>query len=156
MLRPSAQWGARRVESRKEIRFPYIRKIQWDFFNEASGAKSGFVANISKSGCLLKNCKAIDTRRWVRLFIPLEIQDETNPDFNLVVSAVGRIVRREDILETPMGSEFTLFRYGIQFTQPTYFSYQDDLILALSSKNLSVLSCRMRNNKSSLRPGFLA
>ena len=69
---------------------------------------------------------------------------------------VGRITRRENKLEA-VGDEMTLYRYGIEFTYPGCLANQDlDLILALSSKNLSVRSCLMRNNKSSLRSEFLA
>ena len=140
------------MELRQVNRFSVLRKVKWDFFTGGDGAKTGFITDISKNGCLLKTCKTIHTRRWLRILIPLE--DGTQP--TLLLSAIGRIVRREDKLESVMDSEFTLFRYGIQFTQPTCLNFQEDLILALETKNLSVFSWRSRNNKSSLRPGFLA
>ncbi len=140
------------MEMRQDIRFPFVRKVKWDFFTGGDGAKTGFITDISKSGCLLKSCKPIYTRRWVRIMVP--VTEESQP--TLLFSVVGRIVRREDKLESVMDTEFTLYRYGIQFTQPTYLNFQDDLIFALSTRNFSVFSCLNRNTKSSLRPGFLA
>lgn len=139
------------MDMRQDIRLPVLRKVKWDFFTGGDGSKSGFITDISKSGCLLKNCKPIHTRRWLRILVPLS---EENSSF--LFSVVGRIVRREDKLESIMNTEFTLYRYGIQFTQPTYLNFQEDLIFALSTRNPSVLSCLNRNTKSSLRPGFLA
>lgn len=136
------------MEARREERLPYFRRAVWDFFTGSTGGKSGFIANVSKSGCLLKSADPIDHRRWVRILI----EDDRNVHF----SVVGRAVRCENILESISDTEFTLYRYGIQFTQPCFLSLQADLTLALSSRNLSVVSCRSLNTKSSLRPGFLA
>lgn len=141
------------MEMRQENRFSFVRKVKWDFFTGAEGAKSGFITDISKSGCLLKSCKSIHTRRWLRILVPIH---EESSNVQILFSLVGRIVRREDKLESVHDTEFTLYRYGIQFTQPTYLNFQEDLIFALATKNSNVLSCLNRKTKSSLRPGFLA
>ncbi len=115
----------------------------------ANGRKHGVITDISHGGCLLKSSEPVEPRRFLRMIIQ---DDESKFGF----AVVGRITRREKKLEA-VGEELTLYRYGIEFTYPGRLGAQDlDLILALSSKNLSVRSCLIRNNKSSLRSEFLA
>jgi hypothetical protein len=146
------------MKARQHERYAFFRKARWDFFTAGNGLKTGYVLNISKGGCLLKACEPIEHRRWVRIMI----QDHHT---NVFFAQVGRIVRRQDLMESvtfPEGNDgdsitdITLYRYGVEFTHPSYLTDQDDLILALSSKNLSVRSCRSLNSTSSLRPGSLA
>lgn len=137
------------MSSRTFERFDVAQKTSFDFFTQSTGRKKGLVGNVSRGGCLLKTNEQIDNRRWLRLVL----QD---PETNLAFTGVGRVIRREYKLEVT-AKELTLYRYGIEFTFPNALSDQDlDLILALSNKNLSVRSCLMRNNISSLRSEFLA
>lgn len=118
-------------------------KTRWDFFSESSGSKTGWTTELSSTSCLLKTSEPIEFRRWIRMVL---VDENTNLSF----TAVGRITKCENAFEADLGHEVTLYRYAVEFTYPL------DLILALSSKNLSVLSCRTRNMKSSMREGFLA
>jgi hypothetical protein len=136
---------------RKHERHEVLRKANWDFYSERTGAKSGYITNISKSGCLLSTSENIDHRRWIRVML----KDEST---NVIHVLVGKIVRMEQkihsILSITRGvgiADLSLYRYGIEFTSPSgALSDQDlDLILALSSKNLSVRSCLSLNTKSS-------
>ena len=134
---------------RIHARHAMIQKVNFDFFTLGTGRKQGFITDVSLGGCMMRSSEALDARRWLRLLI----QDD---DKKLGFSLVGRIVRRENKLETT-GDEITLYRYGVEFTFPEILSNQDlDLILDLSSKNFNVRSCLIRNNKSSLRSEFLA
>jgi hypothetical protein len=136
----------RGIKTRRHDRYAFFRKAIWDFFTGSSGYKTGYIMNLSKSGCLLKASEPIDHRRWIRVMI----QD---PHSNVSFVQIGRIVRRHDVMEQLSSGEITLHRYGVEFTHPSYLTLQDDLILALSSSNLTVRSCRSLNNTSSLRPG---
>ncbi len=118
-------------------------KTRWDFFSGGTGSKPGYTTDLSPTGCTLKTSEPIEFRRWIRMIIREEKQ-------NLCFTAVGRVVRCENSFEATAGSDVTLYRYVVEFTYPL------DLILALSSRNLRVLSCRTRKTKSSMRPGFLA
>jgi hypothetical protein len=132
------------MSSRRHERFNLQRNVHWDFFVSSGGARKGYVANISKGGCLLKASELIDHRRWLRLMI----QDE-----NVHYTAVGRVTRVENVIEAFGTDDVTLYRYGIEFTYPGAFCAQDaDLIFDLSSKNLTVRSCLMRNSRSSRLP----
>ncbi len=136
------------IKTRVHQRYPFFRTARWDFFTGGSGLKTGYVTNISKGGCLLKAYEPIEHRRWLRVFI----QDAHT---NVCFAQVGRIVRRQDIMESlePHSDDITLYRYGMEFTHPSYLTRQDDLILALSSTNLTVRSCLNLNKTSSLREG---
>jgi PilZ domain len=144
----------RSIETRRHERYPFFRRAKWDFFTGNTGRKTGYVMNISRSGCLLKASEPIDHRRWIRVVI------HDHPS-NLYFTHIGRVIRREDrveSLESPEidgGYDITLHRYGIEFTHPSYLTTQADLILALSSRNLTVRSCLNLNSKSSLRDGSL-
>jgi hypothetical protein len=118
-------------------------KTSWDFFSGGSGSKTGYTTDLKETSCVLKTSEPIEFRRWIRMMI----RDENT---NVSFTAVGRVIRCENSFEASIGSDVTLYRYVVEFTYPL------DLSLALSSKNLSVLSCRTRNVKSSMRPGFLA
>jgi len=139
------------IQRRKHERVDFFRRASWDFFEGATGRKQGYIADVSRGGCLLKTSEAIDHRRWVRIII----QDEQT---NLCITAVGRVVRRQQAMEVVNGgTDVTLYNYGIEFTFPGYFSLAGtNLTLALSSKNWMVRSCRSRNSKSSFLPGVLA
>lgn len=140
-------------QARRHERYGFFRKAKWDYFSDSTGVKSGYIMNISRNGCLLKASDPIGQDERIRLVI----QDFVS---NLLFVHVGRVVRRQDITETMEsmqgGTGFTLFRYGIEFTHPSYLGSQEDLILALSSKNLIVRSCLSLNSRSSLLPGSLA
>ncbi|MGZ3687724.1 MAG: PilZ domain-containing protein [Bdellovibrionota bacterium] len=137
------------VSTRRHDRYDVHHKIRWDFFASATGGKTGYLGNISQSGCLLKTTEPIEHRRWVRILIH-------DPEYNVAFTAVGRVVRRENVIEVFNENEATLYRYGVEFTFPAHFSLEPALILALSSKNFSTESCRSLNSKSSFLPGFLA
>ncbi len=134
---------------RIHARHSVVQEASFDFLTQGTGRKVGFITDISQGGCLLKSTEPVDPKRFLRMILQ---DDEHKFGFTLV----GRVIRRENKLEA-IGDEMTLYRYGIEFTFPGSLAAQDlDLILALSSKNLSVRSCLMRNNKSSLRSEFLA
>ena len=135
--------GEKIMSERRYDRVEVFQKAKWDFFTSGTGSKLGYVTNISRGGCLLKTNENIEHRRWVRMMI----RDDSN---NVAYTAIGRIVRQENSLEIINSTDVILYRYGIEFTHPF------DFILALSSKNLMVRSCRSLNTKSSLRPEFLA
>lgn len=139
------------MTQRKSERFDYFAKVKWDFFAQSAGKKTGYIGNISNTGCLLKTSEVIESRRWLRLMI----QDDST---NVYFTAVGRVVRKKNVMEIiDNGNDFTLYHYGIEFTYPNYLSFADtSLILALSNRNLSVRSCLNLNSRSPLRPGFLA
>ena len=54
---------------RNAPRFDYFGKVTWDYFGEKTGSKTGYLGDISNSGCLLKTNEWIDQRRWVRLIV---------------------------------------------------------------------------------------
>jgi len=139
------------VTERRHPRYDLFGKVYWDFFASGSGRKKGYLANLSQSGCLLKTSDPIDMRRWIRLLYE-------DPSSNLCVTLIGRVLRRNNQLETIQeGLDFTLYQHGVEFTFPNHFSLAaTDLILDLSRRNLRVSSCLNLNSKSSLRPGFLA
>lgn len=138
------------METRKEPRFQILSKARWTHYSESRGFNSGIVGNISRSGCLLKTCEPIEYRRWIRILL-------TTEQTNLSKILIGKVIRCEKVLESTTEGEFTLYRYGITFTFPAFQSLQvEDLILAFSTRNFKVLSCRSANKKSSFRPGFLA
>ncbi len=115
--------------------------MRWDFFTAAQGAKSGYITNISTSGCLLKTTDLIEHRRWIRIMI----QDGT-----VWHTAVGRVLRCEHAIEAVGENDISLYRYGVEFVQPCFANTQDlPLILALSSKNTIARSWRNLNTKSS-------
>jgi hypothetical protein len=118
--------------------------VHWDFFTAGNGAKRGYLANISAGGCLLKTSELIEHRRWLRLMI----QDE-----NVHYTAVGRVTRRENVIEAFGEHDITLYRYGVEFTYPGSFGAEEsDLISALSNKNFTERSCLIRNSRSLRRP----
>ncbi len=137
--------------ARVHARHPVLCKATWDFFTGTGGAKPGYIFDLSKGGLLLKTSDPIDHRRWVRIVL-------RDTSLNVNFAMVGRAVRAENRLEAVGDFDITLYRYGIQFTHPNYLMTPSgqDLILALSSRNLRVASCLSLNSKSSLRPGFLA
>ncbi len=96
---------------RKYPRYIINQSAQWDFYSTPTGKRSGFIEDISEKGCLLRTTDPIDHRRWVRVTLK-----ERNG--NLCFTAVGRAVRYEERLEPCGPYEVTLFRQGIEFTQP--------------------------------------
>lgn len=133
--------GGRHMSARKNERFSWTRKTRWDFFTAGTGAKSGYVTNISKGGCLLKTSELIEHRRWIRMLVQ---------DGDMAHTAVGRIIRCEHAIEAIGDSDISLYRYGIEFVQPCFANTQDlDLILAFSNRNSTVRSCLNLNTKSS-------
>lgn len=99
------------VSRRKHPRFTFMRPADWDFFTEASGSKSGFIENISRGGALLCTSEAIEHRRWIRIMF-------REPEQNLWFTLVGRVVRREDRIESWNDQEITLYRYGLELIHP--------------------------------------
>ena len=132
------------MPDRRHERFEVQKLVHWDFFESNEGAKQGYVTNVSRGGCLLKTSEIIDHRRWLRLMVEEE---------NVLLSAVGRVTRCENVIEAFGTDDVTLYRYGIEFTYPGAFLTQDaDLIFDLSSRNLTVRSCRILNSRSSRLP----
>lgn len=132
-------------------RFDYFAKVTWDYFGEKTGSKSGYLGDISNSGCLFKTNEWMDERRWVRLIVE-------DPTSHLCFTLIGRVVRRNCVMEIiDYGADYTLFQYGIEFTYPNYFTFAStEVIFALSRRNFSVRSCLNLNSKSPICPGFLA
>jgi hypothetical protein len=92
---------------RKNIRYPFPRQADWDFFTEGTGTKPGYIENVSQGGCLLRTMEPIEHRRWIRF----AVKEEQN---NLWFTSVGRIVRREDKMEPWGQDQVTLYRYGVE------------------------------------------
>jgi hypothetical protein len=135
------------MAARKHERFDVVRKANWDFFTAGCGAKRGYVANISKGGCLMKTDELIEHRRWIRVIVK---EGVIGPSSNLLITAVGRVIRCEHTIEVMADREITLYRYGVEFVHASPQASQDfALILALSNKNLSVRSCLNLNIMSS-------
>jgi hypothetical protein len=100
------------VHSRRRFaRYPFVRTADWDFFTYASGVKPGYIENISQGGCLLRTVEPIEHRRWLRLVV-------REAETNLWFTAVGRVIRCEDKLESWDTRVVTLHRYGIEFIHP--------------------------------------
>ena len=134
---------------RRHDRHTILRQATWDYYSERTGKKSGYITDISRGGCQLRTTLAIPHQRWLRILT--KVGDGAD---NMLYNLVGRVVRTEEVMEAQAvaGGEtaITLYRYGLQFMHPTQLSVQDfDLILAFSSKNLSVRSCLSLNSKSS-------
>jgi hypothetical protein len=137
---------------RKHERAEVFLKARWDFFADQTGAKTGYVSNVSRSGCLLKTSERIEHRRWIRMIT----RDENT---GLHVTMVGRVVRKESRIEAVDGGrDYTLYDYGVEFTYPGYFSLlaETSLTFALSRRKRIARSCLTLNSRSSDLPGFLA
>lgn len=93
---------------RKASRYEVARNADWDFFTYATGAKRGYLENISQGGCLLRTEEAIEHRRWIRLIV-------RETENNLCFTSVGRVIRREDKIQPWDEKTMTLHRYGIEF-----------------------------------------
>ena len=96
---------------RKHTRFGFQRTADWDFYTAATGAKSGYLDNLSSGGCLLRASEPIEHRRWLRMIV----REEEN---GLWFTTVGRVMRREERMEAWDENNVTLYRYGIEFIQP--------------------------------------
>src|SRR5581483_3924458 len=101
------------MSSRRHERFEVEKAVHWDFFTASLGARKGYIANISKSGCLLKTSEIIEHRRWLRLMVEND---------NVHFCAVGRVTRCENVIEAFGTGDVTLYRYGVEFTYPGAFS----------------------------------
>ena len=99
------------VSRRKFDRFRYSSQIDWDYFIASSGVKSGTIEDISGGGCLLRAAELIEHRRVVRIVA----KDRSGL---LLMVLVGSVVRREDKMEPCEGRGVSLYRYGIEFSQP--------------------------------------
>jgi hypothetical protein len=128
------------ITERKHTRYGFFRQVRWDYFTGNTGMKSGYVLNISRGGCLIKASEAIDHRRWVRIVI----QDRHT---NVCFSQIGRIIRRENMIECMQVDngittehDITLYRYGVEFTHPSFLTATDEMIAALAHRNLSIRS----------------
>ena len=136
-----------KLPQRTNERFQLDRIAEWDFYTYATGKKTGIVADISRTGCLLKTTDPIPFREMIRMLV-------RSPASNLLMSWVGRVIRVEQMMEAQKvaggADEITLYRYGLQFTFPDALAVQDlDLILALPSRNLTAASCLSLNSMSS-------
>ena len=98
----------RRQSRRKNIRYPFMKDVDWDFFTGAEGAKRGYIENVSQGGCLLRTSEPISHRRWIRLVVK-------DPKTSIYFTAVGRVSRCEDRMEPWGDSDITLHRQGIEF-----------------------------------------
>lgn len=96
---------------RKNERYRFTGSVDWDFYTDGLGIKTGYIENISEGGCLLRASDAVDHRRWLRM----AVKEKTS---NLATVIVGRIVRREDRMETWENRDITLYRYGVEFIRP--------------------------------------
>ena len=96
---------------RKQTRYDFLRVADWDFFTASTGIKAGYLENIAEGGCLFRTAEPIEHRRWVRMIV-------REPEENLLMVLVGRIVRREDKMEAWDNRTVTLYRYGVEFIQP--------------------------------------
>jgi hypothetical protein len=105
---PAVEIGSQSRSRRNSVRFVFRKRADWDFFSGATGAKSGYLENVSQGGCLIRTTEPIEFRRWIRL----AIRDEQT---QVYFTAVGRIARREDKLEAWDDEVVTLHRYGIEF-----------------------------------------
>jgi len=101
----------RHYTRRKHPRFNFLGGCDWDFFTSPSGGKSGIIDNVSQGGCLLRTDETIDHRRWVRILVK-------EARHNIWFTSVGRIMRREDKMESWDQHGITLYRYGIEFVHP--------------------------------------
>ncbi|HAR41858.1 MAG TPA: hypothetical protein DCS07_04390 [Bdellovibrionales bacterium] len=138
------------MSHRKHERFELIQRATWSYFAAGFGTQSGYISNISLSGCLLKTFEVIEHRRWVRIIID-------HAHSNLAFTIVGLITRRENVIEVFGNYETTLYRYGIKFTRPEQLNYQDlDMILALSTKKAELLPWRSKVPQIACIPGSSA
>ncbi len=142
------------MDKRKNERFEFYGQASWDYFAKSENKKSGYVINVSRSGCLFKTHHSVENRRWLRLVL-----QEESSQVGIVI--IGRVVRAEKLTNIQPGSSsldlFSESLYGIEFTFPNYFSLAStEVISALSSRNLMARSCLNLNSRSPLRPGFLA
>jgi hypothetical protein len=96
---------------RSQPRYGFLRTADWDFFTASTGTKPGYLENISEGGCLFRTSEPIEHRRWIRFIV----KDSTE---NLHLVLVGRVVRREDKMESWDEQNVTLHRYGVEFIQP--------------------------------------
>ncbi len=132
---------------RRHERIAFARSASWDYFSGQKGRKWGYIDDVSRGGFLLRTSEPIEHRRWIRVRVD-------DGESNLSLAWVGQVIRAEQKIEVARAAgdqyEITIYRYGVRFTHPGQLSVQDfDLILALSKRNLSVLSCLSLNSKSS-------
>ena len=92
--------ATQQITRRKHPRFEYRQVGDWDFFTYATGAKAGFIENVSEGGCLLRTQEPIDYRRWLRLIVKEQHR-------NIWFTAVGRVVLCETLMAS---SEYALSR----------------------------------------------
>ncbi|MBC7692159.1 MAG: hypothetical protein H7222_10345 [Methylotenera sp.] len=122
VLDPGADHGAGRSTGASQLkelqqsrrvqpRYEFLRVADWDFFTAGTGIKSGFLENIGERGCLFRTAEPIEHRRWIRMIV-------REPVENLLMVLVGRIVRREDKMESWDDRTVTLYRHGVEFIQP--------------------------------------
>ncbi len=105
------------MQARRYERLEARNSVHWDYFTSQTGAKRGYIANVSKGGCLLKTSELIEHRRWLRLMIE---------DGNVLVTAIGRVTRCENVIEAFGQEDLTLYRYGIEFTYPSAYSVEPE------------------------------
>jgi len=138
------------MSHRKNERFELIQRATWSYFSAGFGTQSGYLSNISLTGCLLKTFEVIEHRRWIRIIID-------HAKSNLAFTLVGLVTRRENVIEVFGNYETTLYRYGIKFTRPEQLNYQDlDLILALATRKGIVLPLRTKTAEVAFLPGTSA
>jgi hypothetical protein len=121
------------ADRRRSDRLGFHRAADWDFFTDAQGAQTGFLIDVSSSGCLLASTEVIAHRRWIRLIVKAESE-------NIYFTAVGRVVRREDRMEQWGDRLVTLHRFGVEFIHPL-----NDLVLRqLATEDRSCGACGAR------------
>ena len=140
------------MEKRKSDRFEFFGQVSWDYFAKSEGGKIGTLLNVSREGCLFRTYHTVEPRRWLRL-----IAESGSSQVGVII--IGRVVRAAKMTHSSphfdLNSSGTL--YGVEFTFPNYFSLAStEEISALARRSLMVRSCRIRNSRSPLRPGFLA
>lgn len=108
-LNPAVEIAENRLTRRKHTRLDYRGVAEWDYFTASTGAKLGFIENLSEGGCLLRANESIGHRRWIRIILK-------NESKSLWFTCVGRVLHRQDRIEPWDEFQITLYRYGIQLT----------------------------------------
>ena len=118
------------ISRRKHARYSFNRPANWDFYTESGGSKAGFIENISQGGFLLCSAELVDHRRWLRVMF-------REPKNNVWFTLIGRVVRREDRMESWQDDQITLYRYGVELVHPINALVIDQL----QNENFTCATC---------------
>lgn len=98
-------------DRRKILRTNFREELEWDFFTLPDGTKSGYLCDLSETGCQIRTIEALDPKKWIRLIVK-------NPRDNLHFSAVGKVIWTKNLVEPWDEKTVTLQRCGIEFVRP--------------------------------------